>query len=123
MSDIRIQNTGDKRQNTGDPPRRQADRSQRDGIKQTCASSFKDLIVWKKAHEFVLEIYRITSAFPANKLYRLQSQVRRAVVSIAANIAEGFVKRSRADKIRYFNIAQGSLEECKYYLILVQDLH
>ena len=60
--------------------------------------------------------------FPKHEIYGLTSQFRRAAVSIAANIAEGFRKRNKPDKIRYFNIAQGSLEECRYYLILTNDL-
>lgn len=87
------------------------------------AKSFQDLIVWKKAHEFVLAVYVLTRTFPREELYGLTSQFRRAAVSIPANIAEGFRKKGRADKARFFNIAQGSIEECKYYLILVKDLH
>ncbi len=86
------------------------------------AKSFQELIVWRKAHEFVLAVYAVTRAFPKEELYGLTSQFRRAAVSIPANIAEGFKKKSRADKARFFNIAQGSIEECKYYLILAQDL-
>jgi four helix bundle protein len=87
------------------------------------AKTFEDLIVWQKAHQFVLAVYRMSEAFPRSEIYGLSSQFRRAAVSIAANIAEGFQKRGEADKLRYYNIAQGSLEECRYYLILVQDLH
>ena len=87
------------------------------------AQSFEQLIVWQKAHQFVLGVYRFTDNFPRNELFGLTSQLRRAAVSIAANIAEGFKKRGRADKARYFNIAQGSLEECRYYLILAKDLN
>jgi len=76
------------------------------------AKSFKDLIVWQKAHRFVLEVYEATKNFPKNEIYGLTSQFRRAAVSIAANIAEGFKKRGKRDKINYLNIAQGSLEEC-----------
>lgn len=86
------------------------------------ARSFKDLVVWQKAHQFVPSVYKSSYDFPKEELYGLTSQLRRAAVSIAANIAEGFKKRSVADKLRFFNIAQGSLEECRYYLILVQDL-
>lgn len=86
------------------------------------AKKFEDLIVWQKAHQFVLEIYRITERFPKYELYGLVSQVRRASVSIPANIAEGFRKRTKADKANYLNISQGSLEEVRYYLILAKDL-
>lgn len=86
------------------------------------AKSFTDLIVWQKAHEFVLNIYKLTSDFPKSETYGLISQFRRAAVSIPANISEGFVKKGKADKLRYYNIAQGSIQECKYYLILSKDL-
>lgn len=86
------------------------------------AKVFTDLIVWQKAHAFVLDVYRMSDAFPKSELYALTSQFRRAAVSIPANLAEGFKKRGAADKARYFNIAQGSLEECQYYLILAHDL-
>jgi four helix bundle protein len=86
------------------------------------AKSFKDLIVWQKAHELVIEIYTMTKIFPHEEKFGLVSQMRRAAVSIPANIAEGFVKRSIRDKSNFYNIAQGSLEELKYYLILSQDL-
>jgi four helix bundle protein len=86
------------------------------------AKSFTDLIVWQKAHAFVLAVYRATEAFPRSEVYGLSSQFRRAATSIAANIAEGFKKIGPADKVRFFNIAQGSLEECQYYLILAHDL-
>lgn len=56
-------------------------------------------------------------------MYGLTSQIRRAAISIPANIAEGFKKKGSRDKIRYYNIAQGSLEECRYYLLLISDLH
>jgi len=86
------------------------------------ARSFQDLIVWQKAHSFVLEVYRFTESFPRSETYGLASQFRRAAVSIPANIAEGFKKRTRPDKARYLNIAQGSVEESRYYLILGRDL-
>jgi len=81
-----------------------------------------DLIVWQKAHEFVLAVYRFTSDFPRTETYGLSAQFRRSAVSIAANIAEGFRKRGTLDKARFMNISQGSVEECRYYLILAQDL-
>jgi len=86
------------------------------------AKTFQDLVVWPKAHQFVLSAFRLSEAFPRKEVYGLTSQLRRAAVSIPANIAEGFRKRGRADKARFMNIAQGSLEECRYYLILARDL-
>ena len=86
------------------------------------SKSFEDVEVWREAHAWVLEIYRFTEPFPKHELFGLTSQLRRAAVSVPANFAEGFKKRSRADKIRIYNIAQGSLEECRYFLILARDL-
>lgn len=86
------------------------------------SKSFEDLIVWQKAHPFVLDVYKMTDSFPRTEQFGLPSQLRRAAVSIPANIAEGFQKASTADKARYYNIAQGSAEECRYYLILSRDL-
>ncbi len=90
---------------------------------KTPSKTFQDLIVWQKAHQFVLSVYSLTSDFPKHEIYGLTSQFRRASISIPANIAEGFKKRGNADKARFLNIAQGSLEECRYYLILTEDLH
>jgi four helix bundle protein len=86
------------------------------------AKTFEDLVVWQKAHQFVLSAYRLSRTFPRAETYGLSSQFRRAAVSVAANIAEGFRKRGKADKLRFLNIAQGSLEESRYYLILAHDL-
>jgi four helix bundle protein len=86
------------------------------------ARAFTDLLVWQKAHDLVLEIYRLSQGFPKQEIYGLTSQLRRASVSIPANIAEGFRKRGTADKARFFNIAEGSIDEVRYYLILVNDL-
>lgn len=91
-------------------------------MKLPVSKSFQDLIVWQKAHKLVLDTYWLSGSFPRNEQYGLTSQLRRAVVSIAANIAEGYKKQGKADKIHFFNIAQGSLEEVRYYFILVQDL-
>ena len=79
-------------------------------------------MVGQKAHQFVLAVYHLSRTFPRSEIYGLSSQFRRAAVSIAANIAEGFRQRGKADKLRFFNMAQGSLEECRYYLILSRDL-
>ena len=86
------------------------------------ARSFRELLVWCKAHEFVLATYRYTAGFPKHELFALTQQMRRAAVSIAANIAEGFRRRGRPDKARFLNMAEASLEECRYYLILAKDL-
>jgi len=84
--------------------------------------NFKDLECWQQAHEFVKAVYTVTKLFPEDELYGLTSQFRRAAVSIAANICEGYRKLSRADKLRFLNISQGSLEECRYYIILSYDI-
>jgi four helix bundle protein len=86
------------------------------------ARTFQDLIVWQKAHQFVLKVYKLTGQFPKSETFGLSSQFRRAAVSIPANIAEGFKKKGKLDKAKFMNIAQGSLEECRYYLILSRDL-
>lgn len=86
------------------------------------AQRFEDLIVWQKAHNWVLAVYRYSASFPRPEVYGLPSQIRQAAVSVPANIAEGFKKRGVRDKARFLNIAQGSLEECRYYLILCRDL-
>lgn len=86
------------------------------------AKSFRDLEVWKNAHAFVLDVYRFSGSFPADERFGLISQFRRAAVSIPANIAEGFRKYTAADKARFLNTSEGSLEECRYYCILSQDL-
>jgi four helix bundle protein len=86
-------------------------------------TDFTELIVWQKAHQFVLETYSLTSRCPKEERFGITSQIRKASVSIAANIAEGYRKRGLRDKVRFLNIAQGSLSECKYYLILIRDLN
>ena len=86
------------------------------------SQSFRDLIVWQKAHTFALAVYRCTDCFPQHELYGLTSQLRRAAASIPSNIVEGFRKRTKPDKLRFYNIAQGSADECLYQLILAHDL-
>lgn len=78
--------------------------------------------MWQKAHGFVLEVYALTATFPKSETYGLALQMRRAAVSIPANIAEGFRRRGKADKARFMNVAEGSVEECRYFLILAKDL-
>ena len=86
------------------------------------ATSFKDLIVWQKSHALALKVYRVSASYPKTELYGVVSQMRRAAVSVPANIAEGFKRASRPDKARVLNIAQGSLEELRYFLLLAKDL-
>lgn len=84
--------------------------------------SFEELLAWQKAHAFALKIYKTTRNFPKEELFGLTSQLKRAAISIPANIAEGYKKNGSKDKIRFLNIAQGSLEECRYFLIFARDI-
>ena len=83
---------------------------------------FENIIAWQKAHAFTISVYHITRQFPQDELFALTSQFRRAAVSIEANIAEGCKKLSKADKLRFLNISEGSLEECRDYIVLSRDL-
>ena len=85
---------------------------------KTPAASFVDLRVWQKTHALTLSVYSLTGTFPKHELFGLTSQMRRAAVSVPANIAEGFKRRGRLDKVRFLNIAAASLAELRYYLIL-----
>jgi len=84
--------------------------------------SFEDLLVWQKSRQFVIAVYQLTKSFPPHETYGMTSQLQRAAVSIAANIAEGYKRIGRSDKLRFMNIAQGSLEECKNHIILAHDV-
>ena len=86
------------------------------------AKDFKDLVVWQKAKLLVLDIYFITEKFPSNELYALTNQFRRAAISIIANIAEGFTRTTIKEKIKFYNIALGSIQECRCFCILSTDL-
>jgi four helix bundle protein len=91
-------------------------------VQRPPARSFRDLLVWQKAHQFVLSVYSFTARFPKTETYGLSIQMRKAAVSIPANIAEGFRRRGKADKVRFLNTSESSLEESRYYLILSEDL-
>jgi four helix bundle protein len=84
--------------------------------------SFEQLAVWTKAHALVLDVYVCTGQLPDREKFGLISQMRRAAVSVPANIAEGFKRRGYREKARFYNIAQASLEELRYYFILCRDL-
>ena len=86
------------------------------------AFAFENIVAWQKAHQFTCLVYRITKCFPEDERYGLTSQFRRAAVSIGANIAEGYKKLSKADKLRFLNISEGSLAECQNYILLSKDL-
>ena len=86
------------------------------------AQKFQELVVWQKSHELTLTVYRLTAQLPKHELYGLTSQMRRASVSVPANIAEAFKRRGKPDKARMLNIAEGSLSELQDYFILAVDL-
>jgi four helix bundle protein len=83
---------------------------------------FKNLKVWKKAHELTLVLYQSTRTFPKDEIYGLTSQIRRAAASIGANIAEGCGRRSDPEMKRFVQIARGSANEVEYHLLLARDL-
>lgn len=92
-----------------------------DGGRKIC--SFKDLNAWKNAHNLALKIYQITKKFPADEIYSLTSQMRRAVISIASNIAEGFSRKTKKDKIHFYIMSLGSLTELQSQIEISRDLH
>jgi four helix bundle protein len=83
---------------------------------------FTDLRVWKAAHDVSLDIYKVTARFPVEERYGLATQMRRASVSVAANIAEGFGRWTPRDRARFYEISKSSAEELRHYLILSRDL-
>jgi len=85
-------------------------------------STFKDLLVWQKAHALTKLIYEITGSFPISEKFSLANQIRRAAVSVPSNVVEGLRRKSLKDSLNFFNIAEGSLEELKYQLLLSFEL-
>jgi four helix bundle protein len=83
---------------------------------------FKKLVVWQKAHELVLLVYRLTKKFPKEERFNLIDQMRRSATSIATNIAEGCGKYSQKDFVAYLQVSQGSSQEIEYLSILSKDL-
>ena len=92
------------------------------GANKKMVNSFKDLIVWQKSHEMTLKIYKITLTFPIEEKFGIVSQMRRAAYSVSANIVEGHSRNSKKEFLHFLNIAKGSLEELKYFIILSKDL-
>lgn len=86
------------------------------------SESFRDVLVWQKAHAFTLAVWSITATFPREEMFVITAQLRRAAMSVPSNFVEGFRKRTKPDKIKFYNIAQGSADECLYQLILSHDL-
>lgn len=86
------------------------------------SKNYSDLLVWQKSHSLVIDIYKITKQFPKEEIFCLTSQLRRAAISIPANIAEGFGRTGIKDKLRFYNIAAGSLNETDYFLFLSNEL-
>lgn len=84
--------------------------------------SFTDLYAWQEAHKLVLMVYRITKNFPRDEIFGLIMQMRRCVVSITSNIAEGFSRSSTKEKIQFYSIAQGSLTELQNQLVVARDV-
>ncbi|OJV75624.1 MAG: four helix bundle protein [Bacteroidia bacterium 44-10] len=83
---------------------------------------FRSLIVWQKGHQLVLDVYRITKSFPEEEKFGIVPQIRRAVISITANISEGYRKVGKKDKLRFFYMSQGSLAEMSNFIIIAKDL-
>lgn len=84
--------------------------------------NYKDLIVWRKAHELTLQLYRVTARFPRHELFGLTSQIRRSAASIGANIAEGTGRKGHAEFHRFLQMASGSTNELEYHFVLSRDL-
>jgi four helix bundle protein len=89
---------------------------------QEKAKNYRDLAIWQKYHNLVIEVYKITKLFPKEELFGLTSQLRRASVSVPANITEGFARPELKDKLRFYSIASGSLNETGYFLFLSKEL-
>ncbi|MDP6180320.1 MAG: four helix bundle protein, partial [Desulfatiglandales bacterium] len=94
----------------------------RGGMDHEKNKGFKQLKVWQKAYELVLEVYKISKIFPKDELYGLLSQIRRAAVSVLANIAEGYERKHRKEYLQFLHIAKGSLGEVETFLHLAKDL-
>ena len=83
---------------------------------------FKDLIVWQKSHVLAVDIYKITDQFPKSEQFGLTNQIRRAIVSAVSNIAEGFGRRTKADRLHFYDMARGSLHEMQAQILIARDV-
>lgn len=84
--------------------------------------SFVDLVAWQEAHRLVILVYKITKDFPKEEIFILVNQMRRAAISVVSNVAEGFSRKNKKDKVRFYNMARGSLVELQSQLIIARDL-
>lgn len=89
---------------------------------KTKIKSFTDLIAWKEAHKLVIIIYQTTKLFPKDEMFGLTNQIRRAVISITSNLAEGFSRNTFKDKTQFYSIALGSLTEVQNQLLIARDI-
>lgn len=94
-----------------------------EGNKKAKIRSFTDLRVWQEAHKLALMVYEITRSFPKEEMFGLTSQMRRAVVSISSNIAEGFSRQYYSEKTQFYTTAQGSNTELQNQLLLARDIN
>lgn len=84
--------------------------------------TFTDLVVWKESHKLVIDVYKISKKYPSSEVYGLTNQTRRCVVSITSNVAEGFSRRGKKEKIQFYYTAKGSLTELHNQLIIAKDV-
>ncbi len=91
-------------------------------IEKNKIKTFIDLNAWKKSHELVLFVYKITESFPKKEMFALTSQMRRSSISITSNIAEGFSRHSYKEKIHFYSIALGSLTELQSQFLVARDV-
>jgi len=86
-------------------------------------NTFQDIVAWKKSHELALLVYKLTSEYPKHEVFALANQMRRCAVSIPSNLAEGYRRNGKNDSLHFYNMAQSSLEELRYQLLLSKDLN
>lgn len=89
---------------------------------QQIINNFYDLKTWQEGHSLILKIYKISQFWPKEEIYGITSQIRRAAISINANIAEGYSRYHFKDKIRFYYQSRGSISEVQNFLILAKDL-